>query len=50
VRTIVLMVLALFAFAWMWVQTHRQQAVKTLPAPRQATPVKLIPAPAGGDR
>ncbi|MCC6336048.1 MAG: hypothetical protein IT380_18920 [Myxococcales bacterium] len=51
-----LMVLALFAFAWMWFQTHRRAApgppARTAgEAPAlSATPVDLVPAPAGGDR
>jgi lipopolysaccharide export system protein LptC len=51
-RTLVLMVLALLAFAWMWLQTHRtaqQQAAVEPDVPTvRATPVQLVPA--GGDQ
>lgn len=50
-RTLVLMVLALGAFLWMWIQTHRapRPAAPTgsEPPALRATPVELVPA--GGD-
>ncbi|MEW5739054.1 MAG: hypothetical protein AB1938_09010 [Myxococcota bacterium] len=50
-RTLVLMVLALLAFVWMWIQTHRPRPEMRAPPPSlQATPVEIIPAHAGGDQ
>lgn len=50
-RTLVLMLLALGAFLWMWLQTHRAPAPASgpsTPPTLSATPVQLVPA--GGDQ
>lgn len=54
-RTVILMVLALGAFAWMWLQTHRAvtapaagKTEPTAPPTLSATPVQLVPV--GGDQ
>jgi len=52
-RTLILMLLALGAFAWMWLQTHRAPppappSGPSAPPTLSATPVQLVPA--GGDQ
>ncbi len=49
-RTLVLMALALLAFVWFWLQTHRAPKPARAAEPPAAVDVQVLPGPLGADR